>query len=113
MLINTYEAAATLTVGTDAFRNERKRVSSRPRVMTGIAIVGANAINEAAVDFYIEDHFVGQFRNSRSGVAQVIESEDVIPVGALNVPPGSQLSAQIAVAPTVNPLIIHVYGQEM
>ena len=108
MLLNTYEAAATLTVGVDAFRNERKNVSSQPRVMRSLAIVGANAINECAVDIFIEDFYVGRFRNTRAGVSGVILAEDTVGVGPHLIPPGSKVSAIIAIAPTVSPLIIQV-----
>ena len=108
MLINTYEAAATLTVGTDALRNERRQVSSQARVLSSVAIVGGNAINECAVDIYIEDFYVGRFRNSRAGVAQVISPDDLVRVGPHLVPAGSKLAAVIAVAPTVSPLIIQL-----
>lgn len=113
MLLSTSEAAATLTVGTDAFRNERKRVTSRPRILTGIAIVGGNAINEAAVDIFIEDNYVGRFRNSRAGVAAVIADQDIYPTGAKLVPAGSQIAGIIVVAPTVSPLLIQIHGREL
>jgi len=108
MILNTYEAAATLTVGVDAFRNERRQVSSRARVMRGVAIVGANAINEAALDIYIEDFYVGRFRNSRAGAVQVIASEDIYPVGPYAIPAGSKLAAIIGIAPTVSPLVVQI-----
>ncbi len=108
MILNTYEAAATLTVGTDAFRNERKQSSSQPRVLKSVAIVGANAINECAVDLYIEDFYVGRFRNTRSGAVQVIHPDDDVAVGPHYIPAGSKLTAIIAVAPTVSPLIIQL-----
>lgn len=108
MFLNTHEAAATLIVGTDALRNERLNSTSKPRVMHSIAIVGANAINECAVDVYIEDFFVGRFRNTRAGAVQVILSEDSVPVGPHAVPAGSKVSAIIAIAPTVSPLIIRI-----
>ena len=112
-LLSTREAAATLTVGTDAFRNERKNTSSRMRVVEGLTLIGANAINEAAVDVYIEDYFVGQFRNSRSGVAAAIIPDDYQPVRAAVCPPGAKITGIIAVAPTVSPLMIKVYGREV
>ena len=109
MLLSTREAAATLTVGTDAFRNERKNVSSQPRVMRGVAIVGSAAINDTEVGIYIEDHYVGNFWNSTAGVVQVDAQKDVYPVGALLIPPGAKVSAIILDAPATNPLIIQVY----
>ncbi len=111
-LLSTSEAAATLIVGTDAFRNERKRTSSRLRYVSGISIVGANAINEATVDVFIEDYFVGRFRNSRAGAVAAILPDDYQPVKTAACPPGSQISAVIIVAPTVSPLLIKVYGQQ-
>ena len=109
MIINTYEAAATLLVGVDALRNERQNVSSRRRVLRALAIVGANAINECAVDIYIEDFYVGRFRNTRAGAVQVLMSEDMVPVGPHYIPPGSKITAIIAIAPTVSPLIIQLH----
>lgn len=112
ILINTSEAAATLLVGTDAFRNDRKRSSSRPRVITGIVIVGGNAINEASVDLYAGDYFFGRFRNSRAGVVAPILPDDFQPLRATYVAPGDALTATIGVAPTVSPLQIQVHGEE-
>lgn len=112
-LISTSEAAATLTVGTDAFRNERKRTSSSLRYIEGISIVGANAINEAKVDVFIEDYFVGSFRNSRSGVAAAILPDDYQGIRSAACPPGSSIAAVIVVAPTVSPLLVKVYGREI
>lgn len=110
-LISSGEAAATLTVGTDAFRNERKATSSRPRSVEGVTVVGGNAINEATVDIHIEDYFVGRFRNTRSGVAQVILNQDYQPVRPALCPAGSKITATIITAPTVSPLYIKVYGR--
>lgn len=113
MLFNTVEAAATLIVGVDAFRNERKRTSSRPRIITGIAIVGGNAIGEASVDLFIENYFVGRFQNSLNGAVAVLLPDHLQPTGRRMVPAGSPVVALIAVAPTVSPLKIQVYGDEL
>ena len=112
ILINTSEAAATLTAGTDAFRNDRKRTSSRIRIIEGIVIVGANAINEAAIDFYAGDYFFGRFRNSRSGVAAPVQPDDYQAIRPTVVAPGDALTAVVGVAPTVSPLLIQVFGSE-
>ena len=113
MLFNTIEAAATLTVGVDAFRNERKRTSSRPRVMNGLAIVGGNAIGEASVDFFIEDSFVGTFQNSLNGAVSVIMPDHFQATGDRFIPPGSAVAAIVRTAPTVSPLKIQVFGREL
>lgn len=112
MLFNTVEAVATLIVGVDAFRNERKRTTSRPRVMTGLAIVGGNTVGECSVDFYIEDFYVGRFQSSLNGAVAILLPDHLQPTGSHMIPAGSQVAAIIAVAPTVSPLKIQVYGQE-
>lgn len=112
VLIASNEAAATLTVGVDAFRNERKRVSSKLRYLDGIAVVGSAAINDAAVDLYIEDYYVGRFYNSRAGVAAPIYPDDVQPIRPAACPPGSQLTCIIADAPVTSPLLVTLLGVE-
>ncbi len=112
-LISTHEATATLLVGTDAFRNERKSSSSRPRRIDGFTIVGANAINECEVDIFAADYFFGTFRNSRSGVVAALMPDDYQAVTSTMVAPGDRMVAIIRVAPTVSPVMIKVYGQEM
>ncbi len=112
-LISTNEAAATLIVGTDAFRNERKSTSSRPRRIDGFSLVGANAINECQVDIYAGDYFFGSFRNSRNGVVAAILPDDFQPVRSVGVAAGDRLTGVIVVAPTVSPLLIKVYGEEL
>lgn len=111
-LISTSEAAATLTVGVDAFRNERKSTSSRHRSVDGFSLVGANAINEAEVDIFAGDYFFGRFRNSRNGAVAAIMPDDFQAVRSAMVPAGDRLVAIIVVAPTVSPLLIKVFGQE-
>ena len=112
ILINTAEAAATLIVGVDAFRNDRKRTSSRPRAVEGIVIVGGNAINEAAVDLFAGDYYFGRFRNSRAGVAAPIMPDDYQAIRPTMVAIGDAVTAVIATAPTVSPLYVQVYGTE-
>lgn len=109
MLFETYEAAATALVGVDLARNERRNVSSKPRVLRGIAVVGGNAINEAAIDVYIEDYYVGRFRNTASGVTNITIPDDVKPVGPHYIPAGSKVSLIVAVAPTVSPILVGCY----
>jgi len=112
ILVSTSEAAATLTAGVDAFRNDRKRTSSRLRFGTGISVVGSAAINDTVVDIYIENYLIGRFRNTRAGVVAAIIPDDVIPVSPAAIPIGSGLSAIIITAPTTNPLLIAVYGYD-
>jgi len=112
LLIETNEAAATLTLGTDVFRNDRKRVSSRLRYLTGVSVVGSAAIDDASVDIYIEDYFVGRFFVRRAGVVAAIFPDDVVPVRAAAWPAGSQITGVITDAPATNPLKVGIYGYE-
>jgi len=113
ILINTSEAAATLLAGVDAFRNDRKRTSSRPRVVEGIAIVGGNAINEPVIDLYAGDYYFGRFRGSRAGAVAPIMPDDLQPIRSTVVAPGDAITATIQNAPTVSPLQIQVFGREL
>ncbi len=113
ILINTSEAAAGLTAGTDAFRNERKRTSSRPRSVEGIVLVGGNAVNEAEVDLFAADYFFGTFRNSRNGVVAPILPDDLQPIRPTLVAPGDAITALIRTAPTVSPLLCMIMGREL
>ena len=109
MLLETYEAAATALVGVDLARNERVQVSSRNRTMRGIAVVGSAAINDCAVDAYIENAYLGRYRNSRAGVVAIVIPDDVKPTGSRAVPAGSKISLIVAIAPTTNPIIVGVF----
>jgi len=113
VLISTSEAAATLTVGTDAFRNDRKRTSSRPRIVEGITVVGSAAINDTELDLYAGSHYFGRFRNSRAGVAAEIISDDYQAISPTIVAPGDAITATIVDAPGTNPLLIKIYGREL
>ncbi len=111
MLLNTVEAAATLTVGTDAFRNERENVTSRPRVIDGVAIVGGNAIGEASVSMYAGSNFLGTYQSSLNGAVAILMPDHLQAVGPAYVAPGDKISGIIATAPTVSPLKIQVFGR--
>lgn len=111
ILINTSEAAATLTAGTDAFRNDRNSSSSRNRKVQGIVIVGGNAINEAAIDLYAGTHFFGRFRNSRAGVAAPVMPDDYQAISPTWVAAGDRIVATIGIAPTVSPLLVQIHGE--
>ena len=109
MFIKTYEAAATLTLGVDALRNERLNVSSKNRVLRAVAVVGSTAVNDCEIALYIEDFFAGNFRNSKAGAAVAVAgNEDLVPIGPFAVPAGSKISALISIAVVGNPLIIQL-----
>ncbi len=113
ILISTNEAAATLTLGTDAARNERKRTSSKARIVEGISVVGSAVINDAAIDMYAGDYFFGRFYVTRAGVVAAIIPDDVIPLRATVVAPGDAISLIVSDAPVTNPLMVAVYGREL
>ena len=108
MFIKTHEAAASLTLGTDALRNERLNVTSQDRALRGVAVVGSAAINDCEVAVYIESFLVGHFRNTKAGVVQVDQLTDVIAVGPHAVPAGAKLSAIMTIAPGTSPLIVQL-----
>lgn len=113
ILISTSEAAATLTLGTDVFRNDRKRTSARPRVVDGIVVVGSAAINDTEVDLYAGDYYFGRFRNSRAGVVAPVLPDDLQPLRATIVAPGDALTMIVTDAPVTNPLLVMVMGREI
>lgn len=113
ILISTNEAAATLTLGVDIFRNERQRVSSRLRYITGIVLVGSAAINDAAIDLYIEKYYAGRFLLSRGGVVAPIYPDDIQQIAEAACPPGSQFTGIVVDAPVTNPMICQLMGYEV
>lgn len=113
ILFQTREAAATLTAGTDAFRNEALASSARRRVIRGIALTGGNAVAEASVRLMAGRINLGTYFATTSGVAMPVNPDDYQAITPVRVAPGDRLSAIIATAPTVNPLAIQVFGDEM
>lgn len=100
--------AATAVLDYDLFQNTNWNTSSRPRLVRGIACAGSAVINDTAFDFFIGQHLVGRFYNTRAGVIAPLQ-EDIIGLGQLVVPPGSKLSAIVADAALTNPVIVRVY----
>ena len=108
LIMNLHEAAATLTLGVDMARNDRRRVSSQLRVLTSVAVVGSAAVDDAAVDVFIEDFYVGRFFNTHAGIIQVDTQADVVAVGPHAIPSGSSVVVQVADAPATNPLNVQL-----
>jgi hypothetical protein len=101
-------AAATAVVGYDLLRDVRDNVSSRPRVMTKIALVGGAAIGDTSVDVYIENYMVGRFTNTHIGNVAPIFPDDFVGTPNLMVPPGAKISAIVAVQGGTNATRIRV-----
>jgi hypothetical protein len=101
-------AAATAVVGYDLFQNTTWQISSRPRVISGIACAGSTAINDSAFELFVENVKVGNFYNTRAGVIAPL-ADDVIALGKTYVPAGSKISAIVTDAPATNALNVIVY----
>ncbi|MBA7676431.1 hypothetical protein ES703_84672 [subsurface metagenome] len=108
MLGQVLVAAATAIVGYDLCQNETWNISSRRRVIQGIAFVGSAAINDTEIDLFVEDKKIGHFFNTRGGVLAPLQ-EDAIPLGRIYVPPGSKIAAIVTVAPGTSPVILRLY----
>ena len=104
MIMNLHEAAASALIGVDLARSDRRRTSSKERVISGVAVAGSAAIDDFSVDVFIEDFYVGRFYNTRGGVAQVVLNEDIRPVGPHYIPIGSSVTVICLANATTNPV---------
>jgi len=92
MILNIHALTAAALAGVDLAANERNNVSSKPRVVKGVACVGSVAVNDFWVDVYIGSYFVGRFYNTKIATNQIAINEDVIPLNNLFVPAGDKIS---------------------
>ena len=77
MILNLHILTAAALVGVDLAAQDRNNVSSRPRVMRGVAVVGSVAVDDFWVDVFIGNHFVGRFYNTKIATNQIAINEDV------------------------------------
>ena len=112
LLINVLVAQATAVAGYDLCQNERKRSSSKTRVVTGFHFVGSAAIADCDVDIYAGDYYFGRFRNSRAAQGAVLP-DDFQPVRATVVASGDAITGIVVTQPTTNDIILGVYGREI
>lgn len=112
IIINQVVAAAAALVGVDLLANNRKRTSSRRRLITGFRIVGGNAINEATITIGAGDYNFGNYQNSHAGAVAPLTPDDLQPVRPTWVMPGDAVSMLVAVAPTVSPITVQAVGLE-
>lgn len=113
ILLSTNEAAATLLVGVDAFRNERMQTDVRWRLVTALTMVGSTAINDCELDLFAGDTLLVHGFVTRIGAAiQVIIPEDLQEIPPTWVPPNMRISGVITNAPVANPLLCRVYGHK-
>ena len=92
MLMNLHILTAAALAGVDLAANDRNNVSSRRRVMRGVAVVGSVAIDDFWVEVFIGNNFVGRFYNTKIATNQIAINEDVVPVGNKYVAPGDKIS---------------------
>lgn len=109
MIGQTSIAAASATTGTDLLRNETWNISSKRRVLKGIALVGSAAINDFSADLFVEEQKIGTFYNTHAGVASPLTDSDTVPLGQVYVPPGSKISLIANGNATTNPVVIRIY----
>ncbi len=95
--------AAVAIVGADILANTTWQISSRRRVLKGIAVVGSTAINDFSATLYIEDRKILDVINTRAGVLAPLQ-DDFIPIGARAVPPGAKISLIVTNGAVTNPI---------
>lgn len=111
-LMSTNEAAATLLVGVDVFRNDRNQTTPYPRVVTGITVVGSTAINDFEIDVYAGDVYLGHFFVNVVGAAVTPAMPDNLqPIAPTYVAPGTRISGIITNAAVGNPVQCKLYGR--
>ena len=113
VIFQTREAAATALVGTDLFRNEALSQSARRRVVRGIALVGGNAIAEASVRLKAGRVDLGTFFTTTAAAVMPIMPDDLQAMTPIRVAPGDRLSAIVVTAPTVSPIVVQIFGDEL
>lgn len=102
-------AAASALSGVDLLKDETWNISSRRRILQGIAVVGSAAINDFSADLFIEETKVGTFYNTHAGVVAPDSQADTIALGRLYVPPGSKISLIANANATTNPVVARLY----
>lgn len=92
MLLNIHALTAAALAGVDLAANERNNVSSKPRVIRGVACCGSAAINDFWVDVFAGDTFIGRFYNTKAAGTQVNLAEDLRPTGRKFVAAGDKIA---------------------
>ena len=109
MLLNLFILTAAALAGVDLAANDRNNVTGRPRVMTGVAVVGSVAVNDFYVDVFIGNYFVGRFYNTKITANQIAINEDVVPVGRKLIPAGDKISVIAGVNAGAGDVNIGIY----
>jgi len=98
--------AAVALAGIDIFREKPWRVSSKRRVLRGIAVAGSTAAGDCSFNLYIDQYHVGEFFVSAAGWPT---RDHIIPLNNNNVPRGATVAAIMVTAPTANPINVILY----
>ncbi len=109
MIMNLHILTAVALVGVDLAANDRNNVSSKRRVVRGIACVGSVAVNDFWVDVFAGNQFIGRFYNTKIATNQIAINEDVVPAGNILVPAGDKISVIAGVNAGAGDVNIGVY----
>ena len=99
-------AAATAVAGYDLCRDATWRVSSRRRVLRGIAVAGSTAAGDCSFDLYVDQYHVGRCYNLAAGWPT---RDHLVPLKGNLVPPGATIAMIMHTAPTTNPINVILY----
>lgn len=109
MIMNLHITTAVALVGVDLAAQDRNNVSSKPRVMRGVAVVGSVAVNDFWVDVFIGNHYVGRFYNTKVATNQIAINEDVVPVGNQYCAPGDKIACVAGVNAGAGDINVGIY----
>ncbi len=98
-------AAASATVGANLFANEVFERAPQNRAITAIGVAGSAAIGDSEIDLMVDEVRIGNYFNTRTGVAMP-NFDDMVRLESLLVPGGAQVRAIVRDAATTNPLNI-------
>lgn len=113
-LLSTDEAAATLLVGIDVFRNERMNVDTRWRLVTGITIVGSTALRDFAINLFAGDLMLGNYVVNVIGAAVIpVLPDNLQPIPPTWVQPGTKIAGIITNAAVGNNVQCVLYGKRV
>ncbi len=103
-------AAATAVVGYDLAQNTNWQQQGRPRAIKALALKGSGAAGDTKVDLFVDQVKVGEFFNSGTGFPNM---DDLFPMGAVGVPPHSQIHVYVTDAPVTNPINLQILWQDL
>ena len=103
-------AAATAVLGYDLMQNQQLQQSATPRVLQGIGLTGSTAIGDCAIDMFIDTVKVATIYNTKLLVGN---TDDVLGIDSLYIPPNALLHAYVIDAPATNPVFLLLQTEEV